>query len=163
NVRELANAMERVVLLSDTEAITAGMLDFLAGEAAPAREATEAGNVADTATGESLDAALRARIEAALRDHGGNIRRTAAALGIAPNTLRARMDRYGLRHRDTASGTDHRESSRVSPVTPVQWERRHLAFLRARVRSSATVEAARELAMITEKVRSFGGRLEESG
>src|SRR6266542_1168052 len=76
NVRELANAMERVVLLSDTETITAGMLDFLGSAALPA--------------GESLDAALRARIEAALRDHGGNIRRTAAALGLSRNTLRAR-------------------------------------------------------------------------
>jgi two-component system, NtrC family, response regulator AtoC len=167
NVRELANAMERVVLLSDTEAITAGMLDFLASEALPAREAVEAGNVADTATGESLDAALRARIEAALRDHEGNIRRTAAALGISRNTLRARMDKYGLRHRARASGADRTESSRGSltpaPVTAVQWERRHLAFLRAQVRSSATVETARGLEMITEKVRSFGGRLEESG
>ena len=45
---------------------------------------------------------MRARIEAALRASGGNIRRTAAALGISRNTLRARMDKYGLRHRDRA-------------------------------------------------------------
>jgi DNA-binding NtrC family response regulator/tetratricopeptide (TPR) repeat protein len=167
NVRELANAMERVVLLSDTEAITAETLDFLAGEALPAREAVEVGNVTATANGESLDAALRARIEAALRDHGGNIRRTADTLGISRNTLRARMDKYGLRHRDRAGGIGRIESSRASltpaPVTPVQWERRYLAFLRAQVRSSATVDAARALEMITEKIRSFGGRLEESG
>jgi len=167
NVRELANAMERVVLLSDTEAITAEMLDFLASEALPPREAVEAGNVADTATEESLDAALRARIEAALRDHGGNIRRAAAALSISRNTLRARMDKYGLRHRDSASSAGRTGSSGASltsaPVTPVQWERRHLAFLRAQVRSSASVEAAHGLEMITDKVRSFGGRVEESG
>jgi DNA-binding NtrC family response regulator len=168
NVRELANAMERAVLLSDSEAITAGMLNFLASEALPANEADEAGNVADAAPGESLDAALRARIEAALRDHGGNIRRAAAALSISRNTLRARMDKYGLRHRDHASSAERTESSRASltpaPVMPVQWERRHLAFLRAQVRSSATVvEAAHELEMIAEKVRSFDGRVEESG
>jgi hypothetical protein len=167
NVRELANAMERVVLLSDTEAITAEMLDFLANDALAVRESGQVGNVAATATGESLDATLRARIEAALHDHGGNIRRTADALGISRNTLRARMDKYGLRHRDRASGADRAESWRASPtptpVTPVQWERRYLAFLRAQVRSSATVEAARALELIAEKVRSFGGRLEESG
>jgi DNA-binding NtrC family response regulator/tetratricopeptide (TPR) repeat protein len=167
NVRELANAMERVVLLSNTEAITAEVLDFLANDALAVRESVQVGNVTATVTGESLDATLRARIQAALHDHGGNIRRTADALGISRNTLRARMDKYGLRHRDRASGADRIESSRASmtptPVTAVQWERRYLAFLRAQVRASATVEAARALELITEKVRSFGGRLEESG
>ncbi len=168
NVRELANAMERVVLLSESEAITAETLHFLAGETLPTRAAVEARDVTDTMpTDESLDAAMRARIEAALRDHGGNIRRTAATLAISRNTLRARMDKYGLRHRDEAGGADRTESSRpsVAPaaVTPVQWELRHLAFLRAHVRSSATVGAASALEMITEKIRSFGGRLEESG
>src|SRR5262245_23514502 len=52
NVRELANAMERVVLFSDTEAITAGMLDFLGSEVLPASQAPEAGNEAETTTGE---------------------------------------------------------------------------------------------------------------
>src|SRR5262249_34195164 len=60
NVRELANAMERVVLLSNTEAITAEMLEFLASAATPAGDAIEAGDVTDTATGGSLDTALRA-------------------------------------------------------------------------------------------------------
>src|SRR5262245_31258115 len=167
NVRELANAMERVVLLSDTEAISAAMLDFLEGEAPSANEAVDAAHPTDAAGGESLDAALRARIEAALREHGGNIRHTAAALGISRNTLRARMDRYGLRHRERASDADRPEPSQTSPalpaVMPLRWERRHLAFLRARVRSSTTDEAARGLQMVTEKIRSFGGRLEEWG
>jgi DNA-binding NtrC family response regulator/tetratricopeptide (TPR) repeat protein len=164
NVRELSNAMERVVLLSDTDAITPEMLDFLASEDLSTREAGEVGDVAATAPRESLDAALRARIEAALRNHGGNIRRTADTLGISRNTLRARMDKYGLRHRDR---DDRVESSPASvtpePGTPVQWERRWLAFLRARVRCSARVEAAGTLEVISGKIRSFGGRIEESG
>ena len=167
NVRELANAMERVVLLSDTEAITAEMLDFLANDALAVRESGQGDNVIATVTEKSLDATLRDRIQAALHDHGGNIRRTADALGISRNTLRARMDKYGLRHRDRAGAADRTESSRASliptAVPPVQWERRYLAFLRAQVRSSASVEASRALELITEKVRSFGGRLEESG
>src|SRR5215510_15050037 len=140
NVRELANAMERVVLLSDGETITGEMLDFLAEMARPATPAAAAPHVADTSIGESLDAALKARIEAALRSHGGNIRRTAAALGIARNTLRARLDKYGLRDRDRETGAGRAAPSRASPRpttgTPVHWERRHLAFLRARVRST---------------------------
>jgi len=167
NVRELANAMERVVLLSDREAITAEMLDFLSDATQPATPAGAAGHVADAASGASLDAALKARIEAALSTHGGNIRRTAMTLGISRNTLRARLDKYGLRHREKETGAARpeslRPSSRSTPTTPVHWERRHLAFLRARLQSATTVEAARGLEMSVEKIQSFGGRLEESG
>jgi transcriptional regulator with AAA-type ATPase domain/predicted ATPase len=92
NVRELANAMERVALLSDTAEITAAMIDF------PTSDTAQVADTSSTAIAGSLDDALRARIEAALHDTGGNIRRSAAALGISRNTLRARMDRYGLRH-----------------------------------------------------------------
>ena len=44
-----------------------------------------------------------------------------------------------------------------------QWERRHLAFLRARLLPSSTADSARALEVIAEKVASFGGRIEESG
>src|SRR5262249_59144542 len=53
HVRELANAMERVVLLSDREAITAEMLDFLSDATQPAGAAD---HVAGAAKRESLDA-----------------------------------------------------------------------------------------------------------
>jgi NB-ARC domain/Bacterial regulatory protein, Fis family len=101
NVRELANTMERVVLLSGTGTgeITAVMIDF--------------SQTAASAVVGSLDEALRARIEVALRDTGGNIRRSAAALGISRNTLRARMEKYGLRHRETSE-----PSLRGSPARP---------------------------------------------
>jgi transcriptional regulator with PAS, ATPase and Fis domain len=92
NVRELANALERVTLLSVTDEIPAAMLDFLVKTPADAAE------VSAPPGPESLDDALRGHVEAALRATGGNIRRTAAALGISRNTLRARMDKYGLRH-----------------------------------------------------------------
>src|SRR2546427_1942802 len=89
NVRELANAMERVVLLSDSEAITAEPLHFLVGEALPTRAVVEARNITDTTPAdESLDAAMKARIEAALRDHGGNMRPTAPPPPTFRPTLR---------------------------------------------------------------------------
>ncbi|HSF02002.1 MAG TPA: sigma 54-interacting transcriptional regulator, partial [Solirubrobacterales bacterium] len=156
NVRELANAMERVALLSDTEAIGAPMLGFL-GEGADG-----ASDRASESTG-SLDDAVRTRIEVALRATGGNIRRTAAALGISRNTLRARMDRYGLRHQDPAPPPGERTVAESVPMASPHWERRHLAFLRARLLPSSAIDAARTLEVIGEKVRTFGGRVEESG
>jgi two-component system, NtrC family, response regulator AtoC len=108
NVRELANAMERAVLLSDAEAITAASLDFLKGDA----RRDDAGAVAAAGT---LDDTLRARIETALRENGGSIRRTAVGLGISRNTLRARMDKYGLRSPGTAPSRAVR-GARASPA-----------------------------------------------
>src|SRR5262245_1866131 len=133
NVRELANAMERVALLSDRDQITAAMLDFLTpgGVDGPAVGAGD----------ESLEGALRDRIELALRTKGDNIRRTAAALGISRNTLRARMDKYGLRHRDRPqpgrSPSVTESISTVAPWASAQWHRRRLAFLRVRLPGSS--------------------------
>jgi DNA-binding NtrC family response regulator len=156
NVRELANAMERVALLSESDAIPATLLDFLPSEAPG-----EAQDPGQASTG-SLDDALRARIEVALRETGGNIRRTADALGISRNTLRTRMDRYGLRQRARApvpvSGAA--PPSPIAESGPVQWERRHLAFLRVRVRASSA-DTRRALDVFGEKITSFGGRIEE--
>ena len=159
NVRELANAMERVALLSEGDAIPARLLDF-----PPSRPSPETRDP-DQSTVESLDDALRARIEAALAETGGNIRRTATVLGISRNTLRARMDRYGLRERHPVQAPASREAPPppVTPSVPVEWERRHLAFLRVRVRPSPTVDLRRALEVAGEKVTSFGGRIEESG
>jgi transcriptional regulator with AAA-type ATPase domain/tetratricopeptide (TPR) repeat protein len=160
NVRELANAMERVVLLSDGDEITEGMLDFLtSGESD--------GAAADAVGDRSLEDAVRARIEAALRASGGNIRRTAVALGISRNTLRARMDRYGLRHRDRARPVGSPSISEaiptVAPWASAEWHSRRLAFLRVRLLGASPGDGPRALEMVGEKVRAFGGRIEESG
>ena len=161
NVRELANAMERVALLSDRDEITGAMLDFLPPD--DAIDPADAGHVPDAG---SLEGTLRARIEAALRASGGNIRRTAAALGISRNTLRARMDKYGLRHHDVMRPRTLRPVPESVPtVTPSalpQWERRHLSFLRVKLLESPTVDVVRALEVAGEKVRTFGGRIEET-
>ncbi len=161
NVRELANAMERVALLSDRDQITAAMLDFLTPN-----DAVDPADASDVADAGSLEATLRARIEAALRANGGNIRRTAAALGISRNTLRARMDKYGLRHHDVMGPQTLRpvpgSIPTVAPSALSQWERRDLSFLRVKLPESPTVEIGRALEMIGEKVRTFGGRVEDT-
>ena len=72
---------------------------------------------APTAPG-ALDDALRGHVEAALRASGGDVRRTAAALGISRNTLRARMDKYGLRQHEAglrAPSADPAAPGRVGP------------------------------------------------
>jgi DNA-binding NtrC family response regulator/tetratricopeptide (TPR) repeat protein len=166
NVRELANAMERVALLSETDHITAAMFAFLIGGPGPTSTLPRTGAADPLAAAGSLDDTVRARIEAALRESGGNIRRTAAALGISRNTLRARMNRYGLRHHESPRPPSPRRGRAApcpaEPALPVEWERRHLSFLRARLLPSSAIDGGRLLEMAGEKVRSFGGRPEDS-
>ena len=161
NVRELANVMERVALLSDRDEVTGAVLDFLTPD-----DAAEPAEPADVADAGSLEGALRARIEAGLRASGGNIRRTAAALGISRNTLRARMDKYGLRHHDVMRSRTLRPGpgsvSTVAPSAVAQWERRRLSFLGVKLLEAPTVDVGRALEMVGEKVRTFGGRIDET-
>ncbi|MDR6787719.1 DNA-binding NtrC family response regulator [Sphingomonas sp. BE138] len=83
-VRGLALAVERAVLLADGAAIDAAALAL--PEAAPAI-------VADTF---DLDDAERVMIQAALRRHRHNVTHAATALGLSRGALYRRMARYGL-------------------------------------------------------------------
>jgi DNA-binding NtrC family response regulator len=91
NVRELANLMERLAVLTDAAVIDAAML---ARALPPVRGAAEAGR---PVPGRTLEQVMRAHIATVLAESGGNIRRTAVNLGIARNTLRAHLDKLGLR------------------------------------------------------------------
>lgn len=86
-VRGLALAIERAVLLADGDAIDAAAL---AAPAAPAVEMPAADASFD------LSDAERAMIEAALREHRHNVTQAAAALGLSRGALYRRMARYGL-------------------------------------------------------------------
>ncbi|MBK7197428.1 MAG: sigma 54-interacting transcriptional regulator [Myxococcales bacterium] len=119
NVRELRNAVERAVLLAGDGAITARHLGLAVpaeGRApgleapppappplAPAPTAAPAAEPAgrDTLPGHRLHDAIaaleRARIVDALERCGGNQTRAARMLGVARNTLIARMEKFGLR------------------------------------------------------------------
>lgn len=87
-VRGLAAAIERAVLLSDD-----GVVD-----AAALRAASPPPGIADTAPAAALrlDDAERLMIVAALTEHRHNISRAAAALGISRGTLYRRMAQHGL-------------------------------------------------------------------
>jgi tetratricopeptide (TPR) repeat protein len=163
NVRELANVMECVVLLSDHDEITPDLLAFLHEDPTPLVPPVPIADVDATRGSGSLDGAVRARIESALRETGGNIRRTAAALGISRNTLRARMAKYGLPRDSASPATGRLRPASATPSTP-QWERRYLSFLRVKLgRPSGLDLPSPTLELVAEKVRSFGGRIEEAG
>src|SRR6267143_1691647 len=91
NIRELGNVIERVALLAEADLVTADMLDLQSASAgAPPAPAPGPGAV-------SLDDAMRDHLLTALTQTAWNISRTAALLGISRNTLRARIDKFGLR------------------------------------------------------------------
>jgi len=151
NIRELSNLMERVALLSEQPLVTGDMLSLPEGRPA-ARESAPARAV-------SLDEAMRDHLLSTLEERQWNISRTAEALGISRNTVRARIARFGLRPGETPlawrepGAVPHpaaAPSAPAAPATPalppfttvprppppgdpttIRWERRQIAFLRA--------------------------------
>ncbi|NNL67034.1 MAG: sigma-54-dependent Fis family transcriptional regulator [Myxococcales bacterium] len=95
NVRELRNLMERLVLMTPGPTIDAGDVpESISVPGAPAPADLAAG-----ATG-TLDDARRSFerdfLIARLRDHGGNISRTADAIGLARETLSRKIRALGI-------------------------------------------------------------------
>jgi len=185
NVRELSNVIERVALLAEENVITSEHLE-LADATPPPGPAPAAGPGGAPARPISFGDAMRAHLRATLDQTGWNISRTAAILSISRNTLRARMEKLGLREgaaaavkRDVRSPT----AARPTPAPPangstpapasrtalptVRWERRRIALMRVVLMVPETgdvlSDAARALETLIEKVQSFGGRVEALG
>lgn len=185
NVRELANLMERVALLSSDPAVCAEALGLTAVASKPVSASVPG------ASASSLDDAVRDRVADVLRQTGWNISRTAALLGISRNTLRARIEKYGLRVGEAPAPPPPRPERRpahraetppaapeaVPPApaivaapaapAPLQWERRRVTMLRASLLApsapEALLETNRALELVLDKVRSFGGTIEGRG
>ena len=98
NVRELENAVERAVILSDGDYLRPQ--DFSFAGAAMNTVAEPSSEESDAALGggplELRELEKRA-ITAALERHGGHRERSAAELGITRRTLLNKMNEYGLR------------------------------------------------------------------
>ena len=173
NVRELGNMAERVALLTEASVVSADILELpSAMAAAPAAASAKAAPQA------SLQDAMREHLLAALTQTGWNVSRTAALLGISRNTLRARIEKYGLR---TGSGQVEEAAPKpaadpapsLRPAEPVaapvriRWERRRITLLRASLihqgESDSSPGTARELETLMAKVRGFGGHIDELG
>ena len=116
NVRELANLMERVVLLSSDPEVTADALGLTPVAEPEPSAPPPAGGAAGGAS--SLDDAVRDRVAEVLRQTSWNISRTAAVLGISRNTLRARIEKYGLRSGEAPAPAGHAVSPAPTPAPP---------------------------------------------
>src|SRR5262249_49071354 len=175
NVRELANTMERAALLSETSDITGASLELNATQVDTAVEPSR------SARPIQLNNAIHEHLQTVLDENNGNISRAAAVLGIARNTLRAHIRKYGLNVQDVARGgrpapmlgsppaVAARAVAREAPVSVahsgrLRWERRLIAGLATSLDAAPDV-AAFELASTQQeliwKLRSFGARVEE--
>ncbi len=100
NVRELRNVMEQVVLMAPGDVVEPDLLPFIPAPA-PAAARTPAFNGAAGSPVPGGSARLvdveRDLIVKALRDSGGNVTRASKMLGLSRDTLRYRIEKYGLR------------------------------------------------------------------
>lgn len=94
NIRELSNVIERVGLLAEEEVVTGDMLALEPGSVVGPAAAPSAPPAAAPA---SMDDAMRDHLLTALTQTSWNISHTAAILGLSRNTVRARIERFGLR------------------------------------------------------------------
>ena len=175
NVRELGNTMERAALLAETTEVTAAMLDL---REAPAPVVDSSSMVRAM----PLDDAVQRHMQAVLDETSGNISRAAAILGIARNTLRAHIRKYGLRvHTTAAEAPTVLAAALATAAVPtieelgepttvasrqgtLRWERRTVAAL-AIALDAAPDMAAFQLAStqqeLIRKLATFGARIEE--
>jgi tetratricopeptide (TPR) repeat protein/class 3 adenylate cyclase len=178
NVREVANVMERAALLTDASFLTADKLELAASPRRPAsppqgHDPTSPDVLDGVSLEETVERLERTRILEALHKTRWNISRAASRLGVSRHILRYRLRKYRLQSpTETIEPTisAEPESLTVEPTTAsrpatVQWDRRHVALLRADV---VTVSSARTvpyagsvLETLVEKVRTFGGQVEE--
>jgi transcriptional regulator with AAA-type ATPase domain/tetratricopeptide (TPR) repeat protein len=175
NVRELSNLIERAALLCEGTVITSEHLGLVDPSPAPAAPGADAAP-ATISLGEAMGEHLRATLE----QTGWNISRTAAILGISRNTLRARIEKLGLR--EGAAPAAKRAASPPAAARPtpaarmgaapagrpalptLRWEPRRIALMRVMLTAPETPDVlsdtARALETLIEKVQSFGGRVE---
>jgi DNA-binding NtrC family response regulator/tetratricopeptide (TPR) repeat protein len=171
------NVLERVALLSDASSVTAPMLDLPSALASGSRAASP-GDERRAAV--AADASVeRTRLLEALRATRWNLSRAAARLGVPRNTLRYRMEKLGLGPgaapsepaggENRAAAPAEASTSASGPAEPrpavrLRWESRRVALLDVRFAArpgSGSTDASRAMGIVLDKVRSFGGEVEE--
>jgi DNA-binding NtrC family response regulator len=103
NVRELRNAIEQAAVLAPGERIEAADLRLGSARGAPAPLAVPGEPFAD-AKARAVEAFERDYLLAALRRHGGNVSRTAEAIGMVRQSLQQKIRDLGLRSEDWTNG-----------------------------------------------------------
>jgi two-component system NtrC family response regulator len=108
NVRQLENAIERVVVLSGGDhVILSDLPEFLR----PAKRQLETTQSSGSSEGINLDAIQRDLIVQALHQFRWNQSRAAKYLGITRKTLLYRIAKYGIEKEQSAPGTSKQEFS----------------------------------------------------
>jgi transcriptional regulator with AAA-type ATPase domain/tetratricopeptide (TPR) repeat protein len=160
NVREMANRMERAVLLADGEDISPRLLEL--SPPGPRRE-TGGG---EGGHGPDID---RETIREALEATKWNLSRAAARLRLPRNTLRYRIERLGLRAGEAVATRPSADASTPFPAaegpTPrLRWERRWVTGLLVGLEPPSSVGAFHLTPLLDDlvgKVETFGGQPEE--
>jgi len=101
NIRELRNAVERAMLLSDADELTAADFAVPSGGAGPVSQDFKL-----PPAGIRLDELERSLVEQALARAGGNQTRAAALLGLNRDQVRYRIEKFGLAKPEHASAPD---------------------------------------------------------
>src|SRR5262249_6175692 len=167
--------IERVALLTEDAVVTASMLGLTdvaaVGPGTPEPEGRE------QPLGRMIEEIEQARVLEALRQTEGNVSRAATRLMISRDKRRYRMAKLGLRPPTPLfPGLQKRSRVAASPGSmpalsdtprrgaPIQWTHQHLAVLRVGFVGDPDkwTEFSRPLEFLVEKVRDFGGRVEES-
>ena len=98
NIRELRNSVERAMLLSESDELTAADFTVITGAGGPVSQEFKL-----PPAGIRLDELERGLVEQALARAGGNQTRAAALLGLNRDQVRYRIEKFGLAKPEHAS------------------------------------------------------------
>jgi DNA-binding NtrC family response regulator len=96
NVRELKNLLESTIVMSRDDILQPEDLDFAAQRAGPAGPSGPGNFLTTSDYREARKQFEIAYIKAKLREHGGNITRTAAAIGLHRQSLQEKLRELGI-------------------------------------------------------------------
>src|SRR5262244_1319164 len=159
NIRELANVIERVALLSESSAVTADALGLKSPMHEIAGVDEPIGTTSRAAIDETVATVERDHLLEALASEGGNVTRAAKRLGLTRNTFRYRLRKHGV------AAVEARETVAESLPVPapsgaIRWERRRVTCLRLMLVSASEDSERRQHAVLEEvrqKILGFGG------
>ena len=96
NIRELKNFVERVNIMAEEPVIGGASVKAFLGASEKEETTSAVADYAGMTLAEARDSFERELIGARLREHGGNISRAAAALGVYPSNLHSKMKKLKM-------------------------------------------------------------------
>jgi len=96
NIRELKNFVERVNIMTEEAVISAASVKSFLGAVAPAEARSALSSYTGMTLAEARDSFERELITARLRENGGNVSRTADALGVYASNLHSKMKKLKM-------------------------------------------------------------------